>query len=103
MEKERGAWGALSEEQQQIVAMQSKLEKLEDAQLKVDTKKHKGGRPGKRKKDKKGGKTPKNNEKEDKFAWKNKPPKQGAPTTQKWQNKTYYWCTHHNDPFGQFL
>jgi hypothetical protein len=44
VEKERGNWGALSEDQQMIVAMQSELKQLKDAKLKLNTTSKKGNK-----------------------------------------------------------
>ena len=78
--------------------MQSEIKELKDGKLKLQKQ---GGRNNSnknkktKKKEKKAG--------DDKYAWKNKPPKEGAPTTRQWGGKTYHWCTHHNDGKGKWV
>jgi hypothetical protein len=96
VEKERGSWGALSEDQQKIVAMQSELKSLKDKNLKVDTTRKKkqernkrnGPNKNKRGQERGGHKS---------YEWKDKEPKAGSPHTIKRDGKTYYWCPNHGE------
>ena len=98
VEKEKGAWGALSDEQQQIVAMQSEIKELKDKKLKLQ----KQGGKNNSKKNQRIKKKEKNSE-ADKFAWKDKPPKEGAALTRQWGGKTYHWCINHNAGKGKWV
>ena len=94
---ESGAWGALSAEQEMIVAMQAKFDEIKDNRLKLDTstksKKKKG-------KDYKKDKTSRAGD-EANWAWKNKN-NSNLPTLNK-LGKKYYWCKHHNQGQGMWV
>ena len=98
VEKEKGAWGALSDEQQQLIAMQSEIKELKDTKLKLQ----KQGGKNNSNKNKKIKKKEKKSE-VDKYAWKDKPPKDGAPNTRQWGGKTYHWCLNHNAGKGKWV
>ena len=93
---ESKVWGALSHEQEMIVAMQAKIDGLKDSRLKVDTrskkkKERKANIPGPEKK----------KYESDKFDWKNKNAR-NLKTMAK-SGTTYYWCKHHNHGDGMWV
>ena len=86
---QQGKWNEESEEQQRIIALQAKIQKLEKWQSsgkdKPSNNKKKDGKTGK--KDKKEVKKP---------DWVNKPTAAGEPETKvAADNKTYFWCANH--------
>jgi hypothetical protein len=99
VEKEKGAWGALSDEQQQLIAMQSEIKQLKDSKLKLQKKGNKNSNKNSNKNKKKN--EPKTES--SKYAWKDKAPKSGGPKTKQWSGKTYHWCTNHNDGKGKWV
>ena len=105
---EKGTWGQLSAEQQQIVALSAELERFKKKNNKKqnsnqdnnnqgtaseqggDNKKGKGGKKSNKKKS-----TSKNKDINDaKWVWKKVPPVNGE-TVKNVDNKTYYFCPHH--------
>ena len=102
VEKEKGAWGALSDEQQQLIAMQSEIKQLKDSKLKLQKKGSKKESTKSSNKNKQSKKKESKSE-DSKYAWKDKGPKAGAPTTRQWNNKTYHWCLNHNGGKGKWV
>ena len=109
--KGQSKWGVLSKEAQDIIALQAKLEEVQDANLKL-AKKYKekanapsnGDQGGETKpiQDKPKGKKKKNkkdtaNKKKQKAAesWMKVPPKDGESKSKKVDGKDYKWCIHH--------
>jgi hypothetical protein len=106
VEVERGNWGALSEDQQMIVAMQSELKQLKDSKLQLDTNKGKGkGKDKEKGKGKGKGKSKKSNNQDNSKndAWKEKAPRNGANLTKTHDGKTYYWYKNHRDGKGKWV
>ena len=96
---EDNTWGKPTEDQEKIVAMTAEINSLKKARSNTTTPKtakqkaatgktqaKKKAQPKKMKEHKK--KT------SDKWAWKNKPPKDNVKT---FEGKKYYWCLHHNN------
>ena len=104
---EENTWGKPTEDQEKIVAMTAEINSLKKGRSnttapktakqkaeKGKTQANKKAQPKKTKEQKK-----KTNEK---WAWKNKPPKdneskEGNTFIKTFEGKKYYWCTHHND------
>ena len=84
-------WNTKSPEEEKVLALTSKVQKLSDANLKLtkylEDKKNKNTKKGSNKKGKE--------DKDEKWAWKKKPPKSGKPWTKKFNEKTYHWCKWH--------
>ena len=109
---EENTWGKPTEEQEKIVAMTAEINSLKKACTTTATPKpmkqkaassktqaNKKAQPEKMKEQKK-----KTNEK---WAWKNKPPKdtdgkQGNAFVKTFKGKKYYWCLHHNNSVGMW-
>ena len=107
---EENAWCKLTEEQEKIVAMSAKINSL---------KKERGGTSGKANKPKQAAKKQatkkaaskkpmdKKKKANDKWAWKNKPPKESDTKENEafvktFETKKYYWCTNHNNGAGMW-
>lgn len=95
-------WGALSEEQQSIIAMKAELTELKDKNLKLAVGRTKGDKTKKKKKLSK-----RDNESNDAPVkptdWKLKPPKDNEPQSKQVNSKTYNWCPFHNDNKGKWV
>ena len=100
---EKGTWGQLSSEQQQIVALSAELEKFKKNSNNNSKNKNQrnnqdnNGGGGNNNPNKKNNKKKKSNKKKDndsKWAWKKVPPANGE-TTKTVENKKYYWCPKH--------
>jgi hypothetical protein len=104
VEKERGNWGALSEDQQMIVAMQSELKQLKDAKLKLNTNSKKGNiDKGKGKGKSKGKDDQKKDAKKQDDSWKTISPTGPGPHTKQHSGRTYYWCKNHRQGKGKWV
>ena len=107
---EENAWGKLTEEQEKIVAMSTEINSL---------KKERGGTSGKANKPKQAAKKQapkkaaskkpidKKKKANNKWAWKNKPPKESDTKENEayvktFETKKYYWCTNHNNGAGMW-
>ena len=107
--KEKGIWGKLSPDQELIVAMKAQLEELSDKRLKVNTKSGDSDKTKDLKKKlknlqkeiKKKNKSKGSENKEDKWAWKNKNTDNKKKLSK--NGKTYYWCPYHNDGKGMWV
>ena len=106
VEKDRDTWGALTEDQQMIVAMQAQIKSLKDTNPKLDVKKDGKKRKKKVKKEKEGigrkDDEKKSSKDKKKHAWKLVPPKNNEKS-KKENGKTYHWCTNHNDGKGMWV
>jgi hypothetical protein len=97
---ESKTWGALSPEQEVIVAMQAKIDGIKDSNLKLDT--------SKKPRFKGGGNKPVRQDKRTKDKVKNKSDlwkfsnSSDAKTMLKGEVK-YYWCTHHRQGEGMWV
>ena len=109
---EENTWGKPMEDQEKIVAMTAEINSLKKARSnttatktakqkaeKGKTQANKKAQPKKTKEQKE-----KTNEK---WAWKNKPPKdneskEGNTFIKTFEGKKYYWCTHHNNGAGMW-
>ena len=102
---EKGTWGQLSAEQQQIVALSAELKKFKNKSAssysnpstsnnggKDANQQNKNGGKKDNKKNKKSDKSKK--DKDSKWAWKKAPPANGE-STKTFEGKTYYWCPKH--------
>ena len=110
VEVDKSNWGALSADQQMIVAMQTELKSLKDSNLKLDTrkKKDKGNGRGKHPREKGSGKkktgsNQRDSDPKDAYAWKLVAPQSGQPTTKQWKGKTYHFCPNHNEGKGKWV
>ena len=74
-------WNIKSPEEEKVIALAGKIQKLSDANLKLSKCLE--------------GRKKKNNDKNEKWAWKKKAPKSGKPWTKKVNNKTYHRCKWH--------
>ena len=111
---EENVWGKPTEEQEKIVAMSAEINSL---------KKERGGTTGKNTKTKSAAKsadkkqapkkatskkpTDKKKKNNDKWAWKNKAPKETDAKerdafVKHFENKKYFWCTNHNNGEGMW-
>ena len=107
---EENAWGKLTEEQEKIMAMSAEIKSL---------KKERGSSSGKANNPKQAAtkqapkkaasKKPRDKKKKanDKWAWKNKPPKESDTKENEayiktFETKKYYWCTNHNNGAGMW-
>ena len=81
-------WNIKSLEEEKVIALTGKVQKLSDANLKLSKYLEK-----KKKNSDKDNK--KSSDKDDKWAWKKKAPKSGKPWTKKVNEKTYHWCKWH--------
>ena len=109
---EENTWGKPTEDQEKIVAMTAEINSLKKARSnttapktakqkaeKGKTQANKKAQPKKTKEQKK--KT------SEKWAWKNKPPKdnnskEGNTFVKTFEGKKYYWCLHHNNRAGMW-
>ena len=96
-------WGALSEEQQSIIAMKAELSELKDNNLQLDSK----PAEKKKKKKKKDAANKKTNDDKPKERmnndWKLLKPKPGKPKTKKVKGKSYNWCPYHENGNGKWV
>ena len=94
---ESGNWGALSAEQEMVVAMQAKFDAIKDVRLKLDlrSKKKKAKGDG----DKKFKKKTRDNDAY--YEWKNTNP--NNMQTMKKFRKEYHWCKYHNQGQGMWV
>ena len=85
-------WNVKSPEEEKVLALTGKVQKLSDANLKLSKflteKKSKKNNTGK-------SKNTKDNKSDDKWAWKKVAPKAGKSWTKKVNDKTYHWCKWH--------
>ena len=95
-------WGALSEEQQSIIAMKAELSQLKDKNLKLDTKKS-PKKKGKKKDENKSDDKKEQKKKSKSTDWKLVKPRSGKPHTKVVDGKTYHWCPYHNDGKGKWV
>lgn len=93
-----------SDEQQELVALTAKISelKVQVSRAKVQPKKDNGGRNkhqglADKKDNKKKGHKKATKPNDAKYAWKNIPPKEGAPTTKQVEGKPYNFCLNHGD------
>jgi hypothetical protein len=94
--KMKGLWEAPSPEQEQIIALTAAVSSLKTkAASKVGNKTKTGSSD---KSNKKTDKVPSRTRNAGIFAWKDVPPGAGEATTKVFNEKTYYWCTHHPSP-----
>ena len=86
-------WNVKSPEEEKVLALTGKVQKLSDANLKLSKflteKKAKNNSNNKTK-------STKDNKSDNKWAWKKVPPKLGKPWMKKVNEKTYRWCKWHN-------
>jgi hypothetical protein len=99
--KKNNKWNSKSIEQEQIVALNAKVDRLQDANLKLakslsSSKRSSSSNSSNKdnEKDKKASKS-KKSKWQDKWAWKKVAPKQGEPLTKVVKGKTYHWCDEH--------
>lgn len=98
---EQAKWLSPSEHEQKRVALTAKLEKVERVNKQLQGKlkglyKQKG--TDERSKDKSKPKAKENikgKKQSNKWAWKEKPPKEGNPKTKTFNDKLYHWCKFH--------
>jgi hypothetical protein len=99
-----GQWNAKSAEQEQIVALTAKLDKLQDTNLKLAKTLRSGGQSRGSGSSNSSNKSDKDSEskkssKKDRWAWKKTPPKGGESHTKivkiKGKDKEYHWCDEH--------
>jgi hypothetical protein len=111
-----GKWGALSADQERIVALSAQVKKINDSNLKLTKAIAKAGSSKsttKSQQDKNSDKTRRTSKlsfkqrQKEKYAWKLVAPKDNAPKKtvnghqyffKKVNNKEYYWCTYHSPP-----
>ena len=95
---EKGTWGQLSAEQQQIVALSAELKKFKKNKSPASNankdKDNEDTNKGKSNKQKKGKKSKQKKDNDSKWAWKKVPPANGE-TTKDFESKTYYFCPKH--------
>jgi len=99
VEKGKGTWGLLSEEQQILQAVQAEVKSLKDANLRLKNNKKDGEKDKSKKKQKHKEKreTKVNTDQDSEPKWKLSAPKQSDPKQKVVEGKKYYWCPHHND------
>ena len=104
------ARGKLTEEQEKIVAMSTKINSLKKERGVTSSKTNKTKQTAKKEAPKKAA-SKKTSEKKkrtsDKWAWKNKPPKESDAKENEayvktFETKKYYWCTNHNNDSGMW-
>jgi len=88
MRKDKGEWGAPTDEQNQLTALSSEVTKLQENNKKListlsKAKKQRGKAPSKR------------SANDQKWAWKKVPPSDQQPKEKKVEGRTYHWCTNH--------
>ena len=108
---EENAWGKPTEEQEKIVAMSAEINSLKKERSTAPSKASKPKEKAKKQAPKKAAsKKPADNKKKksnDKWAWKNKPPKdtdtmENNAYTKMFESKKYFWCTNHNNGSGMW-
>ena len=109
---DENTWGKPTEEQEKIVAMMAEINSLKkecrgtaDKTSKTATKDKKPA--AKKTKDLKKMKDSKKKKSTDKWAWKNKPPKDNDSKEKNafiksFEGKKYFWCTNHNNGAGMW-
>ena len=107
VEKDKGTWGALSEEQQILQAVQAEVKILKDANLRLKNNKKDGekdkSKSKKKKKQKGKGEKKAHNNRDPEPKWKLTAPKQTESKQKVVEGKKYYWCPHHNDGKGKWV
>ena len=109
---EENAWGKPTEEQEKIVAMSAEINSLKKERSTATSKASKPKEKAKKQAPKKAAsKKPADNNKKkksnDKWAWKNKPPKDSDPKendayVKNFESKKYFWCKNHNNGAGMW-
>ena len=109
---EENAWGKPTEEQEKIVAMSAEINSLKKERSTAPSKASKPKEKAKKQAPKKAAsKKPADNNKKkksnDKWAWKNKPPKDSDPKendayVKNFESKKYFWCKNHNNGAGMW-
>ena len=109
---EENAWGKPTEEQEKIVAMSAEINSLKKERSTAPSKASKPKEKAKKLAPKKAAsKKPADNNKKkksnDKWAWKNKPPKDSDPKendahVKNFESKKYFWCKNHNNGAGMW-
>ena len=109
---EDNTWGKPTDEQEKIVAMTAEINSLKKQRRGVADKPNKTATKDKKpaaKKMKEQKKTKETTKKksQDKWAWKNKPPKENDNKEdnafmKSFKSKKYYWCTNHNNGAGMW-
>ena len=109
---EENTWGKPTDEQEKIVAMTAEINSLKkeqkgaaDKSTKTATKEKKPA--AKKTKEQKKTKETAKRKSQDKWAWKNKPPKENDSKednafVKSFESKKYYWCTNHNNGAGMW-
>ena len=107
---EENAWGKLTDEQEKIVAMSAEINSLKKERGVTSSKTNKMKQTPKKEAPEKAA-SKKTSEKKkktsDKWAWKNKPPKESDAKENEayvktFETKKYYWCTNHNNGSGMW-
>ena len=109
---EENTWGKPMEEQEKIVAMTAEINSLKKEHQGMADKTNKSTMTGKKpaakkmKEQKKMKYSPKKKA-TDKWAWKNKPPKDNDSKednafVKSFESKKYFWCTNHNNGAGMW-
>ena len=108
---EENAWGKPTEEQEKIVAMSAEINSLKKERSSALGKANKPKEKTKKQSPKKAAsKKPTDNKKKkanDKWAWKNKPPKESDTKendtyVKTFESKNYFWCKNHNNGAGMW-
>ena len=108
---EENAWGKPTEEQEKIVAMSAEISSLKKERSSAPGKAHKPKEKTKKQAPKKAtSKKPTDTKKKkanDKWAWKNKPPKdsdakENDSYVKTFESKKYFWCKNHNNGAGMW-
>ena len=108
---EENAWGKPTEEQEKIVAMSAEINSLKKERNSAPGKANKPKEKTKKQAPKKAAsKKPADNKKKkanDKWAWKNKPPKESDTKENNayikmFESKKYFWCKNHNNGAGMW-
>ena len=109
---EENTWGKLTEDQEKIVAMMAEINSLKKERRGTSTskptkQKTASSKPQANKKDQSKKNKDQKKKASDRWAWKNKPPKdndgkEGNVFVKTFETKKYYWCPHHNNGAGMW-
>jgi len=91
MRKTSGKWGAPTEEQEQLIALTSEVSKLQAENKEMLAKSKTNQASGSSSRSAKA----KIRAKEERWAWKKVPPSENESNTKVKDDKTYWWCVHH--------